>query len=172
MDKKRAKIKLKEYLRKLDENTKDLPMSKEGSPIVTKKFSSGELADLIGPSKPKGSVSPKIRAYDDEFQSAYGAGVNVTTKKGVSFDFDVDKTNTKEQITKNLNLIKHLLVKKETNFLTEFQELKKVNLHQLKQELLLNIKMVVCAEVWAKPLEVGNLRGSSNDSLGSIRFRI
>jgi hypothetical protein len=39
MDKKRAKIKLKEYLRKLDENTKDLPMSKEGSPIVTKKFS-------------------------------------------------------------------------------------------------------------------------------------
>jgi hypothetical protein len=34
MDKKRAKIKLKEYLRKLDENTKDLPMSKEGSPIV------------------------------------------------------------------------------------------------------------------------------------------
>jgi hypothetical protein len=32
MDKKRAKIKLKEYLRKLDENTKDLPMSKEGSP--------------------------------------------------------------------------------------------------------------------------------------------
>ena len=35
MDKKRAKIKLKEYLRKLDENTKDLPMSKEGSPTVT-----------------------------------------------------------------------------------------------------------------------------------------
>jgi hypothetical protein len=95
MDKKRAKIKLKEYLRKLDENTKDLPMSKEGSPIVTKKFSSGKLADLIGPSKPKGSVSPKIRAYDDEFQSAYGAGVNVTTKKGVSFDFDVDKKNYK-----------------------------------------------------------------------------
>ena len=60
-----------------------------------RKFSSGELADLIGPSKPKGSVSPKIRAYDDEFQSAYGAGVNVTTKKGVSFDFDVDKTEYK-----------------------------------------------------------------------------
>jgi hypothetical protein len=107
MDKKRAKIKLKEYLRKLDENTKDLPMSKEGSPTVTdtetgevtygrpRKFSSGELADLIGPSKPKGSVSPKIRAYDDEFQSEYGAGVNVTTKKGVSFDFDVDKTEYK-----------------------------------------------------------------------------
>ena len=95
MDKKRAKIKLKEYLRKLDENTKDLPMSKEGSPIVTKKFSSGKLADLIGPSKPKGSVSPKIRAYDDEFKSAYGAGVNVTTKKGVSFDLDVDKKNYK-----------------------------------------------------------------------------
>ena len=107
MDKKRAKIKLKEYLRKLDENTKDLPMSKEGSPIVEdletgevtygrpRKFSSGELADLIGPSKPKGSVSPKIRAYNDEFQSAYGAGVNVTTKKGVSFDFDVDKKNYK-----------------------------------------------------------------------------
>ena len=95
MDKKRAKIRLKEYLRKLDENTKDLPMSKESSPIVTKKFNSGKLADLIGPSKPKGSVSPKIRAYDDEFQSEYGAGVNVTTKKGVSFDFDVDKTEYK-----------------------------------------------------------------------------
>ena len=95
MDKKRAKIKLKEYLRKLDENTKDLPMSKEGSPIVTKKFSSGKLADLIGPSKPKGSVSPKIRAYDDDVQSTLGAGVNLTTKKGVSFDFDVDKTNYK-----------------------------------------------------------------------------
>ena len=95
MDKKRAKIRAKEYLRKLDEATKDLPMSKESSPIVTKKFSSGELADLIGPSKPKGSVSPKVRAYDDEFQSEYGAGVNVTTKKGVSFDFDVDKTEYK-----------------------------------------------------------------------------
>jgi hypothetical protein len=95
MDKKRAKIRAKEYKRKLKEATKDLPMSKEGSPTVTKKFSSGELADLIGPSKPKGSVSPKIRAYDDEFQSAYGAGVNVTTKKGVSFDFDVDKKNYK-----------------------------------------------------------------------------
>ena len=107
MDKKRAKIKLKEYLRKLDENTKDLPMSTEGSPIVEdletgevtygrpRKFSSGKLADLIGPSKPKGSVSPKIRAYDDDFQSTLGAGVNLTTKKGVSFDFDVDKTNYK-----------------------------------------------------------------------------
>jgi hypothetical protein len=156
MDKKRAKIKLKEYLRKLDENTKDLPMSKEGSPIVEdletgevtygrpRKYSLGgglggglglknfivekfkssnntnqnyslpednyfndlirvkpikastgkSIKDLI-PSKPKGSVSPKIRAYDDEFQSAYGAGVNVTTKKGVSFDFDVDKKNYK-----------------------------------------------------------------------------
>jgi hypothetical protein len=60
------------------------------------KASTGKsIKDLIGPSKPKGSVSPKIRAYDDEFQSAYGAGVNVTTKKGVSFDFDVDKKNYK-----------------------------------------------------------------------------
>jgi hypothetical protein len=119
MERKRAKIRLKEYLRKLDENTKDLPMSKESSPIINKttqrarfnkmekegrigmaeynvkKFSSGELADLIGPSKPKGSVSPKFRAYDDEFQSEYGAGVNLTTKKGVSFDIDVDKTEYK-----------------------------------------------------------------------------
>jgi hypothetical protein len=60
-----------------------------------RKFNSGELADLIGPSKPKGSVSPKIRAYDDDVQSTLGAGVNLTTKKGVSFDFDVDKTNYK-----------------------------------------------------------------------------
>ena len=157
MDKKRAKIKLKEYLRKLDENTKDLPMSKEGSPTVTdtetgevtygrpRKYSLGgglggglglknfivekfkssnntnqnyslpednyfndlikvkpikastgkSIKDLIGPSEPKGSVSPKIRAYDDDFQSTLGAGVNLTTKKGVSFDFDVDKTNYK-----------------------------------------------------------------------------
>ena len=60
------------------------------------KASTGKsIKDLIGPSEPKGSVSPKIRAYDDEFKSAYGAGVNVTTKKGVSFDFDVDKKNYK-----------------------------------------------------------------------------
>lgn len=82
------------------------------SKITPKKFSSGKLAEpkpkaqpsiklpldltnLIGPSKPKGSVSPKMRAYDDKFQSEYGAGVNVTTKKGVSFDFDVDKTEYK-----------------------------------------------------------------------------
>jgi hypothetical protein len=44
MDKKRAKIKLKEYLRKLDENTKDLPMSTEGSPIVE---DCGRLENLV-----------------------------------------------------------------------------------------------------------------------------
>jgi hypothetical protein len=100
-------IKAAERYRKIKNKSSDFPMSKEGSPTVTdtetgettfgrpRKFSSGELADLIGPSKPKGSVSPKIRAYDDDFQSTLGAGVNLTTKKGVSFDFDVDKTNYK-----------------------------------------------------------------------------
>ena len=90
---------IKKYLEKT--------MGSDRSPTVTdtetgettfgrpRKFSSGELADLIGPSKPKGSVSPKIRAYDDDVQSTLGAGVNLTTKKGVSFDFDVDKTNYK-----------------------------------------------------------------------------
>ena len=34
MDKRRAKIKKDEYLRKLNDATKDLPMSKEGSPTV------------------------------------------------------------------------------------------------------------------------------------------
>ena len=34
MDKKRAKIKKEEYLRKLNDAAKDLPMSKEGSPEV------------------------------------------------------------------------------------------------------------------------------------------
>lgn len=34
MDKKRAKIKKDEYLKRLDDETKDLPMSKESSPEV------------------------------------------------------------------------------------------------------------------------------------------
>jgi hypothetical protein len=68
-------------------------MSKEGSPTVTdtetgettfgrpRKFSSGGMvADVMGPAKPKGSVSPKIRAYDDDFKYI-GAGVNITLKK-------------------------------------------------------------------------------------------
>ena len=41
MDKKRAKIKKDEYLRKLNEATKDLPMSKEGSPTVEKLANGG-----------------------------------------------------------------------------------------------------------------------------------
>jgi hypothetical protein len=114
----------------------------------------------------------RIRAYDDEFQSAYGAGVNVTTKKGVSFDFDVDKKNTKGTDYKEPEAYKASVSKKGDKLSYGASELNKEILNQLKQELLLNIKMVVCAEVWAKPLEVGNLRGSSNDSLGSIRFRI
>ena len=104
MDKKRAKIKRDEYLRKLNDATKDLPMSKEGSPTIQKFSDSGLVKEveeamnssMIGPSNPKGSVSPRMRAYDDEFESAYGAGVNITTKKGVSFDFDVDKTKYKK----------------------------------------------------------------------------
>jgi len=104
MDKKRAKIKRDEYLRKLNDATKDLPMSKEGSPTIQKFSDSGLVkqveeamnSSMIGPSNPKGSVSPRMRAYDDEFESAYGAGVNITTKKGVSFDFDVDKTKYKK----------------------------------------------------------------------------
>ena len=47
MDKKRAKIKKDEYLRKLDENTKDLPMSKEGSPIVEKVIALLVLLDSV-----------------------------------------------------------------------------------------------------------------------------
>ena len=50
MDKKRAKIKKDEYLRKLDENTKDLPMSKEGSPIV-EEMKHGGMASCRGMGK-------------------------------------------------------------------------------------------------------------------------
>lgn len=50
-----------------------------------------------GPTLPqeskKGSVSPRVRASSDEYSTSAGAGVNWTTKSGVSFDFDVDKTN-------------------------------------------------------------------------------
>ena len=103
MDKRRAKIRKDEYIRKLNDATKDLPMSKEGSPTIQKFSDSGLVkqveeamgSSMIGPSNPKGSVSPKVKAYDDDFQSTLGAGVNLTTKKGVSFDFDVDKTNYK-----------------------------------------------------------------------------
>ena len=104
MDKRRAKIKRDEYLRKLNDATKDLPMSKEGSPTIQKFSDSGLVkqveeamnSSMIGPSNPKGSVSPRIKAYDDDFQSSIGAGVNLTTKKGASFDFDVDKTKYKD----------------------------------------------------------------------------
>ena len=51
MDKKRAKIRAKEYLRKLDEATKDLPMSKESSPIVTKTFKHGGMNSCRGMGK-------------------------------------------------------------------------------------------------------------------------
>jgi hypothetical protein len=47
MDKKRAKIKKDEYLRKLNEATKDLPMSKEGSPIV-EEMKHGGMAECRG----------------------------------------------------------------------------------------------------------------------------
>ena len=43
MDKKRAKIKKDEYFRKLNDATKDLPMSKEGSPIVEEMKSGGMM---------------------------------------------------------------------------------------------------------------------------------
>jgi hypothetical protein len=119
MDKKRAKIKLKEYLRKLDENTKDLPMSKEGSPIVEdvetgevtygrpRKFSSGsKLADLIGPSITlQRSGTKETSAYEGEVTRDTNAGSggvgtkcgNVTLSKSKVAESmpgysDVDKT--------------------------------------------------------------------------------
>jgi hypothetical protein len=44
----------------------------------------------------KGSITPRLRASDDSYSTSSGAGVNWTTKKGVSIDFDVDKTDYKD----------------------------------------------------------------------------
>jgi len=95
MDKKRAKIKLKEYLRKLDENTKDLPMSTEGSPIVEdletgevtygrpKKFNSGsKLKDLIGPITVQPSGTQETTVEGKVKRDTKAGSVGVGTKFG------------------------------------------------------------------------------------------
>jgi hypothetical protein len=50
-----------------------------------------------GPTLPqeskKGSVSPRVRASSDDYSTSAGAGINWTTKGGVSVDLDVDKTS-------------------------------------------------------------------------------
>jgi hypothetical protein len=200
MDKKRAKIKLKEYLRKLDENTKDLPMSTEGSPTVTdtetgevtygrpRKFNSGsKLKDLIGPItvQPSGTKETTVEGKVKRDTKAGSLGVGTkfgnitlsksnvtesmpgysdykTKSKGVSYDkrFNVGKNSTLD-----VNLRKG-------KSKSSFGQDSKTEGATVTFTKTFGGKMVVCAEVWAKPLEVGNLRGSSNDSLGSIRFRI
>ena len=121
MDKKRAKIRLKEYLRKLDENTKDLPMSKESSPIVTKNFNKGsKLKDLIGPVtvQPSGTQETTVEGKLKRDTKAGSVGIGTkfgnitlsksnvtesmpgfsdykTKSKGISFDksFDIGKSS-------------------------------------------------------------------------------
>ena len=83
MDRKRAKIRLKEYLRKLDENTKDLPMSKESSPIVTKNFNKGsKLKDLIGPVTVQPSGTQETTVEGKLKRDTKAGSVGIGTKFG------------------------------------------------------------------------------------------
>ena len=108
MDKKRAKIKLKEYLRKLDENTKDLPMSKEGSPTVTdtetgevtygrpRKFNSGsKLKDLIGPVTVQPSGTKETTVEGKVKRDTKAGSVGVGTKFG---NITLSKSNVTESM--------------------------------------------------------------------------
>jgi hypothetical protein len=108
MDKKRAKIKLKEYLRKLDENTKDLPMSTEGSPTVTdtetgevtygrpRKFNSGsKLKDLIGPITVQPSGTKETTVEGKVKRDTKAGSVGVGTKFG---NITLSKSNVTESM--------------------------------------------------------------------------
>ena len=108
MDKKRAKIKLKEYLRKLDENTKDLPMSKEGSPIVEdletgevtygrpRKFNSGsKLKDLIGPITLQPSGTKETTVEGKVTRDTKAGSLGVGTKFG---NITLSKSNVTESM--------------------------------------------------------------------------
>ena len=108
MDKKRAKIKLKEYLRKLDENTKDLPMSKEGSPTVTdtetgevtygrpRKFNSGsKLKDLIGPITLQPSGTKETTVEGKVTRDTKAGSLGVGTKFG---NITLSKSNVTESM--------------------------------------------------------------------------
>jgi hypothetical protein len=108
MDKKRAKIKLKEYLRKLDENTKDLPMSKEGSPIVEdletgevtygrpRKFNSGsKLKDLIGPITLQPSGTKETTVEGKVTRDTKAGSLGVGTKLG---NITLSKSNVTESM--------------------------------------------------------------------------
>ena len=108
MDKKRAKIKLKEYLRKLDENTKDLPMSTEGSPIVEdletgevtygrhRKFNSGsKLKDLIGPITLQPSGTKETTVEGKVTRDTKAGSLGVGTKFG---NITLSKSNVTESM--------------------------------------------------------------------------
>jgi hypothetical protein len=108
MDKKRAKIKLKEYLRKLDENTKDLPMSTEGSPIVEdletgevtygrpRKFNSGsKLKDLIGPITLQPSGTKETTVEGKVTRDTKAGSLGVGTKLG---NITLSKSNVTESM--------------------------------------------------------------------------
>jgi hypothetical protein len=108
MDKKRAKIRAKEYKRKLDENTKDLPMSKEGSPTVTdtetgevtygrpRKFNSGsKLKDLIGPITLQPSGTKETTVEGKVTRDTKAGSLGVGTKFG---NITLSKSNVTESM--------------------------------------------------------------------------
>ena len=108
MDKKRAKIRAKEYKRKLNEATKDLPMSKEGSPTVTdtetgevtygrpRKFNSGsKLKDLIGPITVSPSGTKETTVEGKVKRDTKAGSVGVGTKFG---NITLSKSNVTESM--------------------------------------------------------------------------
>jgi hypothetical protein len=108
MDKKRAKIRAKEYKRKLKEATKDLPMSKEGSPTVTdtetgevtygrpRKFNSGsKLKDLIGPITVSPSGTKETTVEGKVKRDTKAGSVGVGTKFG---NITLSKSNVTESM--------------------------------------------------------------------------
>ena len=108
MDKKRAKIRAKEYKRKLNEATKDLPMSKEGSPTVTdtetgevtygrpRKFNSGsKLKDLIGPITLQPSGTKETTVEGKVTRDTKAGSLGVGTKFG---NITLSKSNVTESM--------------------------------------------------------------------------
>ncbi len=108
MDKKRARIRAKEYKRKLNEATKDLPMSKEGSPTVTdtetgevtygrpRKFNSGsKLKDLIGPITVSPSGTQETTVEGKVKRDTKAGSVGVGTKFG---NITLSKSNVTESM--------------------------------------------------------------------------
>jgi len=78
-----------------------------------------KLSDELGgfmPSRPPGSISPKIRASQDPYQQSVGAGLNLTTKDRTSFDIDVDKRKFTDSDVQEAPTFRASVQKKDKNF--------------------------------------------------------